>query len=162
MRVLLCGSLFFLGFLTPVQAEWIAITGTDSGGADISEQAKEVLIENSVWDLSTFFKRRDKILTAIDFYQGQEARGRTFQDLEGRDVTLILRQDLRDLENAFEELRPGWRELSRVREALKQKVLELERGARPEGEIFVDPQMSELKRRLRERIKNFENGLSGL
>lgn len=151
MRVILALGVLFFAYSGGAKADWVPIEGS---GQESTSNHKSTLVKQDDSNLifRTFFKKRDKLIEAIDFYEYQELKGRVFTDFDGNIVSSLLRNDLVNLERSFDQVRPGWRRISQQRDKIKSQILALDEILIIDGEAYADPHASQVREHLDQKL----------
>jgi len=151
MRVILALGVLFFAYSGGAKADWVPIEGS---GQESTSNHKSTLVkqDDSNLILRAFFKKRDKLIEAIDFYEYQELKGRVFTDFDGNIVSSLLRNDLVELEQTFDQVRPEWRKISQARDEIKKQMLALDEVQIIDGEAYADPYASRVREHLNQKL----------
>lgn len=151
MRVILALGVLFFAYSGVAKADWVPIEGsgdTLNPSFELNRDAKD----QSASLLKAFFKKRDKLIEAIDFYEYQELKGRVFMDFDGNIVSSLLRNDLFKLEQNFDQIRPEWRRISQARDEIKNQIQAVSEFEVIDGETFANPEASRVREHLNQKL----------
>lgn len=151
MRVVLALGVLFFTYSGVAKADWVPIEGSGQESR-VQKELRILTKDDSNLIFRTFFKKRDKLIEAIDFYEYQELKGRVFTDFDGNIVSSLLRNDLVNLERSFDQVRPGWRKISQQRDKIRSQILALDEIQIIDGEAYADPHASQVREHLDQKL----------